>query len=365
MIVPIIGAVVTDAALLLNYWFIESVPLQLFYVEQLWQLFGGISIMYMGVYGYIASYTEPEERSYRLVRNDGIEHLGKIIANFCAPIIFNQLSYTGTYVIRLSFSLLAMLYLIFCVQETFQRKSDTSITFQRYFVQPLKDMSVTLVKARPNNIRALIWLQFLIYALYWMFVDESLTYLYLLDAFEGFDHTQFAHYVLYDSILNTVVGAFIFTPLTTNYFKLEDTTMQLIITAIESLGYFFVPLAGTIWQFYLVRSLNALMLCKWPIVRSFLSKITEPEELGKILTGIAVVTGIIPFIKTPAFTEIYKASLGTFPGSIWILAGASLLIAFDLNAIFYMKRKILFPNLHETDDSETTDKNIQEEGKLK
>ena len=83
------------------------------------------------------------------------------------------------------------------------------------------------------------------------------------------------------------------------------------------------------------------------------------------MTGIDVVTGIIPFIRTPAFTEIYKASLGTFPGSIWILAGASLLIAFDLNAIFYMKRKILFPNLHETDDSETTAKNIQDEGKLK
>ena len=81
--------------------------------------------------------------------------------------------------------------------------------------------------------------------------------------------------------------------------------------------------------------------------------------MGKILTGIAVVTGIIPFIKTPAFTEIYKVSLGTFPGSIWILAGASLLIAFDLNAIFYMKRNILFPKI---DDSETT-VSIQEEGK--
>ena len=117
MIVPIIGAVVTDAALLLNYLFIESVPLQLFYVEHLWQLFGGISIMYMGVYGYIASYTEPEERSYRLVRNDGIEHVGKILATFCSPIVFNQLDYLGTYVIRLCFSVVALLYLIFFVKE--------------------------------------------------------------------------------------------------------------------------------------------------------------------------------------------------------------------------------------------------------
>ena len=106
------------------------------------------------------------------------------------------------------------------------------------------------------------------------------------------------------------------------------------------------------------------MLCKWPIVRSLLSKITEPDELGKILTGIAVVTGAIPFLKTPAFTELYKATLGVFPGSIFVLSGACLLIAFDLNAIFYMQRKILFPT--KTDDSETTvvAKNMQEiEGK--
>ena len=364
MIVPIIGAVVTDAALLLNYLFIESVPLQLFYVEHLWQLFGGISIMYMGVYGYIASYTEPEERSYRLVRNDGIEHVGKILATFCSPIVFNQLDYLGTYVIRLCFSVVALLYLIFFVKENFERKSDSTISFHRYFVRPLKDMSATLFKARPNNIRALIWLQFLIYALYWMFIDESLTYLYLLETFEGFDHTKLSHYVLYDNILNTFVGAFIFTPLASNYFKLNDTTLQLIITAIESLGYFLTPLASTLWQLYLFRSLNALMLCKWPIVRSLLSKITEPDELGKILTGIAVVTGAVPFIKTPAFTELYKATLGVFPGSIFVLSGACLLIAFDLNAIFYMQRKILFPT--KTDDSETTvvAKNMQEiEGK--
>ena len=226
MIVPIIGCVLTDIALLLNYLFIESLPLQFFYAEQLWQVFGGISVMYMGIYGYIASYTESKERSYRLVRNDAIESTGRIFGTICSPIVFKALGYLGVYVTRLSFTVFAMIYMIFIVKEDFQRKN-ASFSFKKYFISPLKDMTVTLIKPRPNNKRALIWLQFFIYGLYWMFVDESLTYLYLLDTFEGFNETKFAHYMLFDSLLLTIC-ALTFSPLASNYFKLHDTTIQLI-----------------------------------------------------------------------------------------------------------------------------------------
>ena len=100
----------------------------------------------------------------------------------------------------------------------------------------------------------------------------------------------------------------------------------------------FVPIATNLWQFYLIRSFNGLHICKWAIVRSFLSKIVEPDELGKVLTGIAVVAGFVPFIKTPLMRETYKATLDFFPGAIFILSGSMILLSFDLNAIFYMKK---------------------------
>ena len=138
----------------------------------------------------------------RLVRNDGFESTAKILGTLCSPLIFTSFGYLGVYISRLSVTCLAMFYIIFIVKEDFEAKSK-NFSFQKYFIDPLKDTAKTLAKTRPDNKRGLIWLQFLIYALYWMFVDESLMYLYLLDRFEGYDETKYSHYMLYDSILIT------------------------------------------------------------------------------------------------------------------------------------------------------------------
>jgi hypothetical protein len=39
-----------------------------------------------------------------------------------------------------------------------------------------------------------------------------------------------------------------------------------------------------------------------------LSKTVEPSELGKALSGIAIVAAIMPFILAPAFRGLYKVS---------------------------------------------------------
>jgi MFS family permease len=53
MIIPMIGVLIGDTCLLFNYMYIETIPLEFFYTEQVWFFFGGISVMYLGVYGYI------------------------------------------------------------------------------------------------------------------------------------------------------------------------------------------------------------------------------------------------------------------------------------------------------------------------
>ena len=79
MVIPLVGFVLTNVALLLNYLFIEHLPVQFFYVDRIWQLFGGVSVFYLGSYGYIASITSKNERAYRLARADGVETLSNII----------------------------------------------------------------------------------------------------------------------------------------------------------------------------------------------------------------------------------------------------------------------------------------------
>ena len=79
MLLPLIGVVLTDVALLLNYLFIEQLPVQFFYVDRIWQLFGGGSVFYLGSYGYLASITSSNDRAYRLARADGVDTVSAIL----------------------------------------------------------------------------------------------------------------------------------------------------------------------------------------------------------------------------------------------------------------------------------------------
>ena len=82
MVVPMIGIVLTNIALLMNCLFIEELPVQFFYVDRIWQFFGGVSVFYLGSYGYVSTITAPDERAYRLARCDGVEGVSTIIGEF-------------------------------------------------------------------------------------------------------------------------------------------------------------------------------------------------------------------------------------------------------------------------------------------
>ena len=48
---PLIGMLISDIAMLLNCIFIDVLPLEIFYFERAWAIFGGGVVYYLGVYG--------------------------------------------------------------------------------------------------------------------------------------------------------------------------------------------------------------------------------------------------------------------------------------------------------------------------
>ena len=73
---PVIGVFLSDIAELINYAFIETLPLQFFYVKDAFiGIFGGEPIYYIGIYGYGAAVSLPEDRPKRMARFDGCERV--------------------------------------------------------------------------------------------------------------------------------------------------------------------------------------------------------------------------------------------------------------------------------------------------
>ena len=76
---PIIGVFLSDIAELINYAFIDSLPIEFFYVKDaLIGIFGGEPIYYIGIYGYGAAISLPEDRPRRMARFDGCERVSNV-----------------------------------------------------------------------------------------------------------------------------------------------------------------------------------------------------------------------------------------------------------------------------------------------
>ena len=72
---PIFGTMLTIILMLINYVFLDTFPVEFFYLRSVSSVFGGMSIYYLGYYGYGAAVSTPEERAYRLAIFDGFEQV--------------------------------------------------------------------------------------------------------------------------------------------------------------------------------------------------------------------------------------------------------------------------------------------------
>ena len=50
MLVPIIGKLISDVGMLMNYAFIKQLPIEFFYIEEIDGFFGGAAVYYLGTY---------------------------------------------------------------------------------------------------------------------------------------------------------------------------------------------------------------------------------------------------------------------------------------------------------------------------
>ena len=105
----------------------------------------------------------------------------------------------------------------------------------------------------------MIWIQYMAYGLFWFGLNlldtQPILYLYLLTKFENYNETEFAKFLTFQSAAS-VIGLFILIPVMSKYFKFTDITIQMVVCITEALCYFFVPLAKTEWQFWLIQAIG-------------------------------------------------------------------------------------------------------------
>jgi MFS family permease len=127
LLYPLAGYFLGSLINIINYAFIDTLPLEFFYLNKISAFFGGNAVFILGVFVYGTSVTKPKERSYRFSRIDGIFTLSSIIETLLSPYIFDYMRNYGNYILSSAFYALAIIYLIFFVKEPIDTKPQTPL----------------------------------------------------------------------------------------------------------------------------------------------------------------------------------------------------------------------------------------------
>ena len=121
----------------------------------------------MGTYSYGTKVTQPSERAQRLARFDGFETLANMLGFLASPAIFAKLGYLGVFSICEGMIGLAIIYIIFFIEEPKVEiespKEKEKLNFRHLIVKSfvvLKDGLITLVtRPRRKMIKYIILIQ--------------------------------------------------------------------------------------------------------------------------------------------------------------------------------------------------------------
>lgn len=391
ILIPMIGDFISTIFNIINYAFIDTLPLEFFYTDKIGSFFGGYAVYYLGVYSYGTAITQPNERAYRLARMDGMETIATIIGTLLSPVVFKTLGYHGSFGISGAFILLAIVYFVKFVEEPIKKDSDEksplvrTTTAQRVeqssfsenilrilknaadkiisfakiaIVIPLTGMKEVLTRDRKMILKVLIVVQFLCFSTYWLTLQIwNLLYLYMLLVFDGFSETDYSHFNVAMSVLNTFCLVVIM-PILSQKLKIFDAMMIFIMLVCEIISAFVTPFATSVWQFYLAQGLGCIGYCKYAVVRSLISKCIDSSEVGKVFSFLAVLASLAPVAGNPMFRQLYNATLNSQPGAIFFLFGAILLCSALGNLYLYFMRHEMKTSA-DCDDDEA--KEIEEE----
>ena len=118
--------------------------------------------------------------------------LGDVAGNLLSPLIFNSMSYYGTYSVYALSLGFAIIYLFFAkepIKKVNEQFGSKILLLKRIFVDSVKDMFQTLVKKRHGYIRFLLFIQLFGYSLLWFNWEyQGLEYLYMIKTFQGIFH---------------------------------------------------------------------------------------------------------------------------------------------------------------------------------
>ncbi|KAH8375809.1 solute carrier family 46 member 3 [Drosophila serrata] len=345
-------------------------------------LFGGLTFCLMAIYSYITIATPEEDRVFRFgifaMFVTGVPFIGQPISG----LLFTTLGYTWSFATAILFQIIAILYIIFFVKEVkttpqttatatngtqaneppplpttlppkqgaenmayettnvdeLQGNKNVNFQLTPHMVEPKVEavpprkslfkelfdptlvidcIKFPLVK-RPNNGRMLLILLLCAYFLTVGPVSGENDYWYRFTLKKlSWNGNDFSIYLTLSSGA-ALVGTFIGTAILSKLLKVSDSMIGMLSALSIVCSRVLFAFASTTASFYVAGVVDMFVSLRVIAIKTVGSSIVAGDELSKMYSIFGISEPIAQFIFPPIFSEIYKSTVDTFPGAIWL-----------------------------------------------
>uniref|UniRef100_A0A0K8W010 Proton-coupled folate transporter n=2 Tax=Bactrocera latifrons TaxID=174628 RepID=A0A0K8W010_BACLA len=319
----------------LNPWvyILSNVPLA---------LTGGTCALITMVFCLVSDVSDEGGKARRMFFVDGALGIGMLIGNVISSYILAGTGTIGVFTIAASIDLLALLYLLFFVDESLQIQHERKESHLREFFKfgLIKDLVRSCLKRRPHYDRAIIWcIMFTLVTTTFVTQGESnVFYLFLRNKF-NLTLQQFTTFNAV-TICIKMVGCGLILLILRVLFKTPLT----VVAMLGLLGCFtdslIRSLAQAFWQMYLAATCGFMGGINSPMLQAVLAGLVEATEIGKIYAVISSLQTLSPLASAPVYTGIYRATLESYPGAFYLLSAAIYCICLVLITVLFIMQRL-------------------------
>lgn len=346
LVFPIVGFIILNFVLLVNSIFFQALTVEFLLFECLQDFTGGRAIFTLAARCYIMDISSKESRTARLCILDAVTGLAVMIGSPLGTIIKNNFGYIVLYAITLILVTLTLIYTYFLkdsihlVSEEkksalLEEKEEADIKCDKGVCCKVLNTVLRAFKAlfRRRQERMLIWCFMLINILATI-GGELAGVLFLFYRLQYAIDTETFGWMMSAWAGGTFFSQLFIVPALSYRLGLSDTVLIIISLTSAIVDTFLETVMNQIWFLFVSWGvLQMLWSCMFTMALSAMSKLAEPNEVGKFLSLVSLANTIFSLGAAPAYNTIYRATVDVWPATA-IYVGISVFFI-DLGLAIY------------------------------
>ncbi|XP_034253382.1 uncharacterized protein LOC117652524 isoform X2 [Thrips palmi] len=281
-------------------------------------LFGDPPVVLLSILSYLAAVSDSEDRTFRIGMVSTAASAAATVTTAVSGVAYTSLGFTGVYVLNIVLCCLGLAYAHYRLTEPeppVPRPPGVSLLADFFNWHHVKDTVTVSLKKRPGTRRLQLYMVALLYfALLGPVVGESsVIFLYLTQRFK-WETLQVSAFFTFTGIIDSV-GCFVATTVFAKWLHMSDCLIGIIAIGCNAFTSPVFALASTDWAVYVVYAASILGAGGFITMRGIATKLVDTEELGKVMSSLAVVEAIIPLVFVTLYSKLYSATADSHPGA--------------------------------------------------